>query len=307
MKPFRSTIVLAVAVCLLSALSFWAYSRRSSQEEHSSKQKVVGKFDPENILKIKLNNTHGTVAFVRKPGSFSASWWIEGTQDLPADFREVQFLLQKFSTLQAIRLLEKTSKNVSEFGLQNPRIRLQFIDASNSFEFLIGNTTPFGKEIFLKLENDPRIFVVADDFTERLNRKSVSFEKYYFLEPSVLESKEIMFESPGKTWTAHFAGNHWEIVEGKKLRIDNNQDISNLLEGLKDVSIDSRPTLVLKDQDSAFKITFLMKNAQPFIVQFFNPPAAQQEGLIYATFPPEPFIYGINRILVERLQGITAE
>lgn len=307
MKPFRSTIVLAVVVAILGAVSFWAYSRRSTQEQRSAQMKVIGQFDPETIEKITLNNAQGTVEFLRKPGSYSASWWIAGSPELPADFREVQFLLQKFSNLQAIRLIEKTSKNVSEFGLQKPRMRLHFYDAKTSYLFLIGNATPFDKELFLKLENDPRIFVVSDDFTERLNRKSGSFEKYYFLEPSVLESKEITFESPEKTWTAHHAGNHWEIVEGKKLRIDKNQDIANLLEGLKDISIDSRPTLVLKEQDAAFKITFLMKNAQPLVVLFFDPPEARRDGLIYATFPPEPFIYGINRILVERLQGIAAE
>jgi len=307
MKSFRSTITLAVIVVVLSIISFWAYSTRTTRQQRSADQKVIGQFNPDHIVKISVRNSKGTFDFLRKPKSFSASWWVKAEQEFPADFREVQFLLEKFSSLKADRLIEKTSQNVSEFGLQKPRITLHFFGEDTSFEFLIGNATPFGKELFLKIENDPRIFVVADDFLARLDRKPEDFKKYYFLEPGVLDANEISFESSKKNWTAHNAGNHWEIVEGKNLSIDKNQDINALLEGFKEISIDSRPNLVLKEKDSAFKITFSLKSGQPFIVKFFDPPQAEQEGLIYATFPPEPFIYGLNRILVERLQGIAAK
>jgi len=87
-----------------------------------------------------------------------------------ADERAVTNLLTSASEAQSEKVLAEKDVNWNEYGLDEPRFSITFVTQDKKLELLFGEYNPAKTSCYLRVEGDPRLFLVADTLKNSLDK-----------------------------------------------------------------------------------------------------------------------------------------
>jgi hypothetical protein len=206
-------------VLVLAGLAGYIYFGNGSGGSGSTtvKEKAFGTVASDDIEEVRIALNEEMPARVTKT---NGTWKLVEPSAADADASELSSITSSLSTLDIERVVDEKAGDLAQYGLAPARIDVSFKVKGQEKRILLGDKTATGGDLYAKLPESPRVFLVSS-FVES------SFKK----DPFSLRDKTILkvdrtkvdgfTASDGKT-TLEFAknGSDWTIVKPIAARAD---------------------------------------------------------------------------------------
>jgi hypothetical protein len=175
---FKGTAAMMVAFFSLGIYYFLidlpAEKRKTQEKEIAEK---ILPFEATNVSEFSLIKKDETITLQKNPDNiWNLSQPLEATVDKP----EAESFLTEIEVLKKSRVVESDPKNLSQYGLDTPalKIHIKFKDGKEEI-LLLGDDSPMGGKIYLKLKSKPSVLLAATSKT--------NFDKsvYYFRDKTI--------------------------------------------------------------------------------------------------------------------------
>lgn len=234
----RGLIFATAVLAVLGGLLFWSNHHKPTESVQASADtppKILT-LNEADINRVEFKKKGEPELAVTKDGS--GNWQITSPQTLGADQSAVSGVISSLSSLSSDRLVEEKAPDLGQFGLTSPKLELEVTAKNNAVhKLLIGDETPTGNGSYAKLDNDPRVFMIAS-YTKNNIDKSVND----------LRDKRLLTIEPDKVSRVDLDANQqqiefgrdkdqWQIVKPRPLRADGFQ-VDELVRKLGDAKMD---------------------------------------------------------------------
>src|SRR5919204_5616119 len=173
MERYRTTIILVVVLVVLAGVAYFLNSNRTSggTETTATPTPDVSKLVWQETEPVdSIDVVSGTKVVLLRKDITSTIWTITQPIKADADPYSVGSVADSLKSLQALAVLTSPT-NLSQYGL-DPRKWQGVVRATGSkptkHTLLIGNTTIDGAGYYVKQQDDPKVFVVANTTIEPL-------------------------------------------------------------------------------------------------------------------------------------------
>lgn len=99
-----------------------------------------------------------------------AHWQIIRPVSEPADSKAVERILQILTHLRPERRFVESKKDLKEFGLDYPRLKILFLTQGRWLEIQVGNKTAVGNACYIKISNSTDLFLIDGNIIKELDR-----------------------------------------------------------------------------------------------------------------------------------------
>lgn len=253
----RGLIIAIVVLAGLTGALYWSNRQKPAETAASADAppKILT-LKQDDISKIELKKKGGDELVLAKDGS--GKWQITAPKPLGVEQSTVSPMLSSLSALTSERLVEEKASDLGQYGLSDPALTATVTEKNNkTHALLLGDQTPAGNAVYAKLENDPRVFIIASYNKSSIDKSVNDLRDKRLL--TVDADKISKVELIAKKEDIEFGRNKdaWQIVKPKPLRADNGQ-VEELVRTLTDARMDLSGT----DQDPK-KIASLFAAATP--------------------------------------------
>src|SRR5437667_7475628 len=231
---------LLVAVALLAALGGAAYWSNKKEKTDASKPPAdappkILNIPSDQFKEIDLKKKSGESTDVMK---IEGKWQIMQPKPLPADQDSVGSLVSSLSSLTSDRLIEDKAGDLSQYGLNAPSQEVKITQKDGkAATLLLGDDTPTGSGVFARLDNDPRIFIVASYVKSSLDKTSNDLRDKRLLTFDSDKLTRVELMAKGTIEFGKNNQNEWQILKPRPLRADGLQ-VDELVRKLKDAKMD---------------------------------------------------------------------
>jgi hypothetical protein len=219
MRGFRSTLVLLVVFAGLIAYIYFVESKKSSSPAGEEAKPKVFSVAADKISEISVKTASGEPTVVKK---VDGAWQIVQPIQTAADQSEVQGVTSNLATAEIQRVVDENPKDLKEFGLGDPRIDVGFKTAAdrNFQHLLLGDKTPTGADIYAKLPNLKRVFLVPAFLESGFNRSTFDLRDKSVLKFDRNKVDALTLSSGDKTVQLAKTGEDWAIAKPIRARAD---------------------------------------------------------------------------------------
>lgn len=177
MKRGRSTLIFLGVAVALGAYIWFVESKRETSDAEPKAERVFASLETDAVTKLTVTATNGDVTTLEKSGS---TWAMTAPLRVGVDASEVAGVTSNLTTLDITRVVDEQPASLEPFGLEEPRIKVAFTANGQERTLLLGARTPAGGDVYAKLEEAPRVFIVPgwlesgfDKTTFQLRDKSI--------------------------------------------------------------------------------------------------------------------------------------
>lgn len=162
MNRGRNTLILVIIGAALGAYIYFVEMKRQPASESPAETlaKVFEGVESSRIEEITVKSSGGDETTLRRQDD---SWQIVAPVQAKADDSEASGIASSLSTLEVQRVIDEAPKDLGTFGLATPRFEVAFRVAGESEprRLLVGDKTPTGGEMYAKLGNASRVFLIS--------------------------------------------------------------------------------------------------------------------------------------------------
>lgn len=169
MKRGRSTLILLTLAAALGAYIWFVESKRETSDAEPKAERVFGSLEANQIGAITLRASNGDETSLKKEGE---RWLLTAPLQVPADASEVSGVTSNLASLDITRVIDEQPKSLEAFGLDTPRMKVTFTANGTSRTLLLGGKTATGGDVYAKLEDAPRVFLVPGWMEQSFDRTS---------------------------------------------------------------------------------------------------------------------------------------
>ena len=208
-------------VLVLAGLAGYIYfgGGDSAGDSTTIKEKAFGTVASDDIEEVRIALNEEKPARVTKAGG---TWKLVEPSAADADATELSSITGSLSTLDIERVVDEKPGDLAQYGLAPARIDVSFKLKGQTApkRILIGDKTATGGDIYAKLPDSPRVFLVSS-FVESTFRK----DPFSLRDKTILKVDRPMvdgFTASTGTTTLEFAknGSDWTIVKPFAARAD---------------------------------------------------------------------------------------
>ncbi len=169
MRGVRSLIIL-----LIIAIPLGWYALRESKKEAPTSDKKLEKVFPgveaDKIDQITIKSESGDRTTVQKQ---SSKWQVTAPLTAAADEGELSGLTSNLSSLEMQRVVDEQPSDLKQYGLQPARVEVTFKAAGGQQRhLLVGQKTPTGTDLYAKLPDKPRVFLISSYLDATFNKST---------------------------------------------------------------------------------------------------------------------------------------
>ena len=163
MNRGRNTAILAVLAAALGAYLFFFERFRdapAADAPDSPRGKVFDKLDAAKIEEIQIAAASGGATTLRKVDN---AWRLTAPIAVPADQTEAGGAASNLATADVQSVVDEKPKDLAAYGLAKPRVTVTFRVAGDKAPrtLLLGDKNPTGSDVYAKLSDAPRVFLVS--------------------------------------------------------------------------------------------------------------------------------------------------
>ena len=149
-------------VVFLSLGIYYFFVDLPAEEKKAHQEEIAGKvlyFKTGNVKEFSLIKNDQTITLQQNSDN---TWELTQPLKTQGDSPEAESFLSAIGNLEKSRVVESNPKDLSQYGLQSPtfKINLKFKEDKEEV-LLLGNDSPMGGKIYLKLESDPKVLLAA--------------------------------------------------------------------------------------------------------------------------------------------------
>ena len=219
MSP-KTTILLAVIFAALAAY-IYRYEWEPVETESNPDREAIFEIEAEKIQSIQIRRQEGEHLQLERRGE--DDWQLLAPVDAAADRTASDSLAESIATLESERVISEGEANLADFGLDTPKFELEFqeVDAETTTTIHIGDETPIGSNLYARLADGEKIFVIASSKEYSLNKKAWDLRDKSLFRFERDEVEKVILKQAGREIVlAKAGGDSWNIVEPTFSRAD---------------------------------------------------------------------------------------
>ncbi|HEX5375927.1 MAG TPA: DUF4340 domain-containing protein [Solirubrobacterales bacterium] len=302
MRGARSFILLLV---IAAALGWYAY--RDSKKEISTGERHDKVFDvqADQIDEISIKSESGDRTTLRKTGS---DWQIVQPAPAQPDNAEVSGLTSNLASLEVQKVVDDNPADVKEYGLAEPRVAVDFKAGGRQQRLLIGNKTPPGTDLYAKLGDQKRVFLISSYLDSTFNRGTFDLrdKTVLKLDRDKIDSFEVT--TPQHALKVAKQNGEWQLAAPVQARAD-----FSAVEGLvgrlatlqmKSIAADNAADLKQYGLDKPAATVRLGSGSSQATLEVGS---SSGEGAVYARDRSRPAVFTIESSLLDDLKKDAGE
>ncbi len=177
-------LAVLVVVAGVFIVSEWVIPRQAKEGD----QPPIFNLVPGSIQEIRWQRGESVIELKK-----NKHWEMVKPLSTPADPVVVDGVLQVLSSLKPERKFQPEGKDLNEFGLNPPLVRIEFIAQGKKFELHLGSKTVAGQAQYAKASLLPDIYLVEALTVKELDRDVLALreKKVFSLTPDQIDGLEI--------------------------------------------------------------------------------------------------------------------
>ena len=173
MRGLKSTLFLFVVLAGLVAYIYFADAGGTTTDE---KDKAFAAVTAEDIEEVEIKSQSGETSRVRKADN---TWRLVEPVQAAADENEMTSITSSLASLDIQRVVDENASDLTQYGLEPARIEVGFRtkDAKELERILLGERTPTGGDMYARLPNDRRVFLVSSFLDSTFNKDTFALRE----------------------------------------------------------------------------------------------------------------------------------
>jgi len=223
---WRTTLVLALIAIGIGVYIKFLDKGPSTQDAKRQAGNVVN-FDRDKIDGVVIQNGDDKIDIRRHDNK----WRLETPIKDQADNTLVSTLLSDVETWQkdaTISAKELASNNLTEYGLNKPKLRLKLIGEGAPPEIYFGKDSALEGKMYVRFENSKDTFVANQAVKKAIEKKPDDFRDKRLTDLTVTQVSRVVLKTAAGEMELQKKSDHWEIVKPLRARADD-QKIGDLI------------------------------------------------------------------------------
>ena len=302
MRGARSLIVLVVVA---AALGWFAW--RDSKKEVATGEKHDKVFDvqADKIDEVSIKSESGDKTGLRKAGN---DWQMVQPAAAQPDIGEISGITSSLASLEIQKVVDENPPDVKQYGLAAPRVEVGFKSGGKEHRLQIGNKTPPGTDLYAKLADQKKVFLIAGYLDTTFNRGTFDLRDKSVLKLDRDKIDSVEVATPQRTLRVAKQNGEWQIASPVQAR----GDLSSV-EGLVGRLATLQMKSIAADNATDFKQYGLDKPAATVRLGTGSSQAAlavggsSGEGAVYARDLSRPAVFTIESSVLDDLKKDPSE
>ena len=215
MRGLRSFLGLLAILVALGAYLYFVDSKREPGD--ADKREKVFNVPSDAIEEITVKAESGEQTSLKKSGS---DWQIVQPAELQPDSAEVSGLASNLANLEVQRVIDDKPADLAEYGLATPRVEIGFKAKSQDHKLLLGRKSPTGTDLYAKVGDQPRVFLISSYLDSSFNKKTFDLRDKTVLKLDREAIGTLSVIMPAKTLRFSKSSGEWRITEPVNARAD---------------------------------------------------------------------------------------
>jgi hypothetical protein len=300
MRGARSLIVLVV---ILAGLGAYVYFVESKKPEGAAEAKPkVFSVEADKIAEISVKAGGGEKTVVRKNG---ADWEIVEPEAMRADNGEVSNITTNVASLENARVVDEKPGDLKQYGLADPRIDIGFKTAADKDfrHLLLGDKTATGGDLYAKVGNDPKVFLIAGYLETNFNKTPFDLRDKTALKFDRDKVDRVQVTSGTQDVQLALANSEWSLVKPVQAPADFGavEGMVGRLQSAQMKSIAAQNPTDLKeyglDKPEATAILGMGSSQATFLIG-----KKADEGTVYAKDGSRPMVFTVESGVLDELK-----
>ena len=169
------------------------------------------------INRVTIKSAAGDTTTVQKQAD---KWQVTQPAAAPADEGEISGITSNLASLEVQRVVDDKPSDVKEYGLEPPRIQVSFNAAGKDRTLLLGQKTPTGTDLYARLPDSPRVFMVSSFVEATFNKTSFDLRDKTILKVDREKTDSLTLETPEHTLKFTKQGSDWRLTSPIDARAD---------------------------------------------------------------------------------------
>jgi len=258
----RGLLIATLVLAGLAAVLYWSNHHPASEGTAGASPDTPPKIlalKQDDITKLDIKKRGSEVAALEKDDA--GKWQITAPKTLSADQDAVSSMLSTISSLNSDRLVDEKPTDLGQYGLAKPTLEIAVTEKDKSQKLLIGDSTPSGNAVFVKLEGDSRVFTLASYNKDSLDKNADDLRDKRMLTADFdkVSQIELVTQKGGNRQDITFGRNKdaWQILKPMPFRADRDR-VEDLIRTLRDAKMD------IASATDDTKTTAAFKSAQSY-------------------------------------------
>ena len=216
-RGLASTIVLVVALAGLGGYIYFVENKKPV-EPADAKAKAFD-IKAEQLEELQIKVADGDTSTLKKVDD---RWQLVEPVQAEADNSEVNNMASSLASLDVQRVVDEAPADLGQFGLGMPHLEVAFrIKGQTALQRLqVGEKTPTGGDVYVKLADQKRVFLVSSYIDETFKRTTFDLRDKTILKFD--RDKMTGFEITNASGTLQFErkGANWMFMQPRVMRAD---------------------------------------------------------------------------------------
>ena len=215
MKGVRSFLVLLAVAAALSGYLY--YDSKRPVDEGTKQEKVFADLQSDKIDQVTVKAAAGDRTTVQKQGD---GWQITQPAAVAADSGEISGITSNLASMEVQRVVDEKPTDLKQYGLEPPRIEVAFKTGGTERTVLLGAKSPTGSDLYAKLPDKPRVFLVPSFIEANFNKSTFDLRDKTILKVDRDKLDHVEIETPDHTLKFARQGADWRITQPIDARAD---------------------------------------------------------------------------------------
>ena len=300
MKGLRSFLALVVIAAALGGYLY--YDSRHPASDEKKEDKVFADVQSDKIDQVTIKSDKGETTTAAKQGD---TWQETAPAKVPADESEISGITSNLASLTVSRVIDEQPSDLKQYGLDPARIEVGFRSGGQSRTLLLGGKTPTGSDLYARLPDKPRVFLVPSYVESSFNKSPFDLRDKTILKIDRDKVDSLTIETPDHTIKVAKQGADWRLTQP----IDARADFGTVEGLLGRLNTTQMKAIAANDADAnALKEYGLDK---PVATVHVNSGSAQAglalgknagDGVVYARDLSRPMVFTVESALADELK-----
>lgn len=215
MRGLRTFILLLVVLIGLGAYLYFVESKREPGD--ATRKDKVFSVQADTIDEITVKSESGEQTTLKKSGN---DWQIAAPVAAQPDSAEVSGLTSNLASLEISRVIDENPGDLAEYGLAQPRIEVGFKSGGKEHRLQIGRKTPPGTDLYAKLSDERRVFLIPSYVESTFNKKTFDLRDKTVLKLERDKIDRLTIVTPARTLEFAKDNNEWRMTAPLAARAD---------------------------------------------------------------------------------------
>ena len=215
MKGLRTFLVLLVVAAGLGG--FLYYDSKREPANPSKQDKVFTGLEADKIEQVTVTSAAGEQTTVQKQGT---AWQITAPAVVAADEAELSGLTSNLASLEVQRVVDEQATDFKQYGLDPAKLRVMFKAGGKDHTLLLGDKTPTGGDMYARLPDAPRIFLVSSFLEATFNKTTFDLRDKTVLKIDREKVERVEVQAGDRKTTFIKQGSDWRITTPFEARAD---------------------------------------------------------------------------------------